>query len=83
MTRDENMLQDFLDGRLSDEERAGFEARMRDDADLAKRVDSARQIREALREDPEELSPGFYARARERFEQTTGRKRRAGWRLLS
>jgi hypothetical protein len=83
VTHDEKNLQDYLDGRLPDGERARFEARMREDPELAKRVDAARDIRDALREEPEELSPGFYARARERFEQSAGGRQRSGWRLLS
>ena len=62
-------LQDYLDGRLTEQERAELDARMRADPELARRVASWREIGRALREDDAELGPGFYVRARERFEQ--------------
>jgi hypothetical protein len=42
-----------------------------------------REIGGALRSDDDELSPGFYARARERFEQTRRPRSRFGFRILS
>jgi hypothetical protein len=63
------MLQDYLDGRLSPEERSEFEALLERDAGLAGRVEACREYGRALREDPPELPPGFYTRARARFEQ--------------
>jgi len=74
-------LQDYLDGRLDDDERAEVEARLGEDPELARRVEAWREAGRALRDDPAELSPGFYARARDRFEQTAGGPR--GFRLLS
>lgn len=84
MTRDRNedRIQDYLDGRLSGAERADFEARLRQDPELARRLDDYRKIGQALREEEPVLSPGFYTRARARFEAASGRPRRA-FRLLS
>jgi hypothetical protein len=73
-------LQDYVDGRLSEAERAEVEALLRDDPEAARRVAAWRSIGPALRDDETELSPGFYARARERFEESRAPR---GWRLLS
>jgi len=75
-------LQDYLDGRLSDRERAEVEAALGDDPELARRVAAWGEIGSALRSGDDELPPGFYARARERFEQTRPRSR-FGFRILS
>ena len=61
-------LHDYLDGRLGDQERSEFEARMARDPDLAGRVGFYREMRRALRRGPSDLPPGFLARARARFE---------------
>jgi len=74
-------LQDYLDGRLDDDARAEVEARLAKDPELARRVETWREAGRALRDDPAELPPGFYARARDRFEKTAGAPR--GFRLLS
>ena len=63
-------LQDYLDGRLPESERVTAEARIRGDAALARRVREWRAIRESLRGEPVELPPGFYDRARVRFESS-------------
>jgi hypothetical protein len=76
------MLQDYLDGRLGDEARAEFEAMMESDPELAERVASYNEFGRALREDEPELSPGFYTRARARFEESRRGKMRMP-RLLS
>lgn len=78
----EDRIQDYLDGRLSEGQRAAFEKRLADDADLARRVAAYRSIGKALREDEPVLSPGFYTRARARFDAAQPGRRR-GWRLLS
>jgi hypothetical protein len=76
-------LQDFLDGRLSERERAEMEALLEEDVELARRVEAWREIGHTLRQDEGELPPGFYARARERFEQTARARPPWGFRLLS
>jgi hypothetical protein len=81
--RQDQWLHDYLDGRLSAEERAQAEARIRDDAELARRVEAWRKLGNALREDSAELPPGFYTRAKARFEQTLEPRRRFGHRLFS
>ena len=68
--RTEELLQDYLDGRLSPDARERFEAEIEGDAALAARIEAYREQRRALRADVPDLSPGFYARARARFEQT-------------
>lgn len=80
---EDRQLQDYLDGRLSAEERAELEARLEEDAELAGRVESAREVGQALRAGDEDLSPGFYTRARAHFEESAGGKRRRLFRLLS
>lgn len=80
-------LQDYIDGRLSADECAAFEKRLRDDPRLAQRLESARSVRAALREETPELSAGFYARARRDFEAGGARRgaarERRGFHLLS
>ena len=78
----QDQIQDYLDGRLSEAQRAAFEARLEREPDLARRVAEYRSIGQALREDPSSLSPGFYTRTRARFEAGAGGARR-GFRLLS
>jgi hypothetical protein len=73
----EEKIQDFLDGRLSEAERAAMEERIAGDPELARRVEAHRDIGRALRSDPAEIPPGFYARARARFEESS--KPRFGW----
>lgn len=80
--RIERMLQDYLDGRLPAEERAAFEAELRDDPRLSARVEQYRRIGDALREPAAELSPGFYTRAKARFAETH-RKEPRWFRVLS
>jgi len=82
---DERALQDYLDGRLSPEARAAFERRLAREPDLAARLSADRSVGRALRSDLPDLDPDFYARARERFEQTTGerwRPRALPWEAL-
>ena len=85
MKRDvtDETLQDYLDGRLSDAARADFEALLRDDTELAARVESSKELGRALRDDPAELSPGFYTRTRARFEESTRKRPARGFRFLS
>jgi hypothetical protein len=68
----EREIQDYLDGRMSDEERRAFETRLATDDVLAKRVREERKLGEALRADLPELGPGFYQRLRTRFEERAG-----------
>ncbi len=81
--RDEQRIQDYLDGRLAPAERAEFERRLRDDPGLARRLRALNEIGAALREGPAELSPSFYARARRSFEERSGRGAPAGLRVFS
>ena len=62
-------LNDYLDERMDDGEREAFERRLVNDPALERRVKEAREIRDALREGDEELSPGFMTRTVARFEQ--------------
>jgi anti-sigma factor RsiW len=80
---DEKRLQEYLDGRLSESERSAFELRLKADAQLQRKARAALELRKNLREDAAELPPGFYARARERFEQTGPGRGRRWFRLLS
>jgi hypothetical protein len=82
-TGDEQRLQDYLDGRLSASERSEFEARLKADADLAGKARAAMALRQALQADAPELPPGFYARARDRFERTGPVAGHRWFRLLS
>jgi hypothetical protein len=79
----EEMLQDYLDGRLTAEQRAEIETLLGSDEELAGRVEAYREQGRALREDGPELSPGFYTRARARFEEAHPVKKRGIYRLLS
>lgn len=76
-------LQDYLDDRLSPAERADAERRLREDPALARELESYREVGEALRGGTEELSPGFYARARQQFERSRPAAGRRRFRLLS
>ncbi len=78
----DELLQDYVDGRLSDAERTEVEGLLRADPDKARRVESWRVIGRTLRNEQAELSPGFYARARERFERSVPAGPR-GWHVLS
>ena len=73
----EEMLQDYLDDRLTAEQRTEFERLLESDAELAGRVEANREQGRALREDAPELSPGFYTRARARFEESAKPVRRS------
>jgi len=79
----EEMLQDYLDDRLTAEQRTEFETLLESDAELAGRVEACREQGRALREDAPELSPGFYTRARARFEESHPARKRGLYRLLS
>lgn len=84
MNRDELglELQDFVDGRLPERERQAFEARLRSDTELARRVEIYREMGRLLREMPADLPPGFDTRARARYEASRTRSRPSS-RLLS
>jgi hypothetical protein len=83
MTSADDKLQEYLDGRLGDAQRAEIEERMKTDPELARRVAAYRDLGRSLREDDAALPPGFYTRVRARFEEG-GSSRRTGWaRLLS
>jgi hypothetical protein len=71
-------VHDYLDGRLSENERRAFEDRLERDPELARTVEAYRAAGRALRDEPVELPPGFYARARARFEAS--RPARPAWR---
>ena len=60
-----------------------FEERLRLDPELEELVVRLREIGRALRAEGEEPGPGFYARARNRFETAVARKRRYGPRVLA
>ena len=79
----EERLQDYLDGRMSADERARFEERLEGDADLAALVRADVESGNALRSGEDELSPGFYTRTRARFEESVRPKGRRWFRLLS
>ena len=70
MTQDalELRIQDYLDDRMSDDERRAFEERLATDAALAGRVRELREISDALGQDAPDLPPGFHTRLRARFE---------------
>src|SRR5262245_58500759 len=71
----DDLLLDFVDGRLPEEERLRIEARLLEEPELARRVAAWQEIGRALREDPRpQLGPDFYVRARERFEREHGRR---------
>lgn len=81
---EERELQDYLDGRLSEEERERFEARLEREPELARRVATCREIGDSLREADEDLPPGFYTRARAAFEEASkGREAKRWFRPLS
>jgi len=79
----DKLLQDFLDHRLSPDAREEFEARLEHEPELARRLEDYRAIGHALRGETEELSPGFYTRARARFEQGPPVESRRWFRLVS
>jgi hypothetical protein len=85
VTRDttQRLIQDYLDGRLSDEERSRFETRLKREPELAAEVEALSAINAALREGDDELSPGFYTRARARFAEAQAPPARRWFRLLS
>lgn len=62
-------LEDYLDGRMTEGRRRAFEARVANDEGLAGRIRAHRAAAEALRAEPEALSPDFYSRLRARFEE--------------
>ena len=62
-------LEEYLDGRMTEGRRRAFEARVAADEGLARRIRAHRAAAEALRAEPESLSPAFYARLRARFEE--------------
>ena len=76
-------LQDYLDGGLSSEERAAFEARLEREPALRREAESALELRSALGDEGPELGPGFYTRARARFEENNRAGKRWSFRLLS
>jgi len=76
-------LQDYLDGRLSSEQRAAFETGLERDPELRRELEAARELRDALGEEDPGLSPGFYTRARARFEESGREEQRWSFRLLS
>lgn len=79
----EQLLQDYLDDRLSEETRRAFEERLGQDDELVGRVRAAREVRAVLREETPRLSSDFYARARARFETGTAVSGRRRFRPLS
>jgi hypothetical protein len=70
-------LNDYLDGRMTEDERAEFERSCEHDEELARRLESYREMRDALLSPEPEPGPEFYARARERF-ATGSASRRVG-----
>ena len=72
--RRQHDLQEYLDGRLSDEARERFEQRLAEDEELASRVAAARELREALRAEDEMLSPAFYTRTVAEFSSRQRRR---------
>jgi hypothetical protein len=85
VTRDatQRLIQDYLDGRLPDEERSRFETRLKREPELAAEVEALSKIGAALRAGDDELSPGFYTRARARFAEAQAPPARRWFRLLS
>jgi hypothetical protein len=79
----DDKLQEYLDGRLTAEQRAEFERLLESDEELAGRIEAYREQGRALREDGPELSPGFYTRVRARFEEARPVKKRGIYRLVS
>jgi hypothetical protein len=77
-TEIDRAVHDYLDGRLSEEERRAFEARLERDPELARTVEDYRAAGRSLRGVPVELPPRFYARTRARFEAS--RPARPAWR---
>jgi len=71
MSRDdlEREVHDYLDGRLTVPERDAFEKRVQADPELARRLQTYDAVRRALRDSVIDPPPGFYARARARFEE--------------
>jgi hypothetical protein len=79
----EERLQDYLDGRMPADERARFEDQLERDPDLAALVRADTEAGTALREGDEQLSPGFYTRARAHFKASARPAGRRRFRLLS
>ncbi|MDH3626120.1 MAG: hypothetical protein OEV00_16170 [Acidobacteriota bacterium] len=69
-------VHDYLDERMSADDRVSFEREMANNESLASEVSRHRTLRDALRADPtaEPLGDAFYARAREEFESPTSRR---------
>jgi len=81
---EERERQDYLDGRLTAEQRERFEARLEREPDLARRVEACREVGQALRGGDETLSPGFFTRVRAAFEEASrGGEPRRWFRPLS
>lgn len=66
-------LNDYLDDRLSTDERKRFEERLAGDEELALRLAKALEIRDELRDGGEDLPEAFYTRTVARF--SAGRRR--------
>lgn len=71
----DRLVQEYVDGRLTGDSKAAFEARLAQETDLARRVEEYRALGRALREGGAELPAGFHARARARFEDSFARER--------
>jgi len=76
--RRDRMLHDYLDGRLTDQERIVFERTCERDEELAGRLASYREVRDALRSPIPGPGPDFFAKARDRFAEEPP-ARRAWW----
>jgi hypothetical protein len=76
--RPDRLFHDYLDGRLTDEERTAFERTCERDEELARRLEAYREVRNALRSSESEPGQDFYAKARDRFSAAPP-ARRAWW----
>ncbi len=89
MSHDERMIDEYLDDRLSPEQRRAFEQRLQDDPQLARSVAALRGVGELLRgaadgdSHGETLDDDFYRRARGRFLGGGREPHVGGLRLLS